>query len=290
MKKKSIFKILIFSSTAFIALFLIITMIYGWYINADQVGSVKLQITKINSEIYLYKGIDSNYNGIPDLISDYTSTELATIQTKQDVYPVNKHYYQENKVFSYIDKEAALSTEPTGNVKLQMNMDKVYPTQIKTFKFAVINNSDAENFITFSFNEKTYSADDLKLLSTMSFRIGKVINTSSPYSITSTSTRVEFTDKFYFGNYITTTGTIKSNEFVAIGDDDAYEINGALKVVNNDNCLDFWVQFEMEAYDTLTTNINDYSSYLTSSAYQTLQGKTIDFPLLKLALELRIDD
>ena len=290
MKKKSIFKIIFFSTTALLVLFLIINVIYSWYVYVDQVGNVKIQITKIDSEIYLYKGIDSNTNGIPDLISDYTSVELAEIQAKQDIYPSNKHYYQENRVFSYIDKEYALSTEPTEEIKLQMDMDKVYPTQIKTFKFAIINNSDAENYITFAFNEKTYSADDLKLLSTMSFRIGRVLNASSPYSISSTETRVEYTDKFYFGNHITTSGTIKSNEFVAIGDDDAYEINGALNVVNNDNCMDFWFQFEMESYNTLTTNIDDYSSYLSDSAYQSLQGKEIDLPLLKLALELRIDD
>lgn len=284
MKKRKLISILSLASLVAI-ISIAMASVYAWYINLSSVGDIELQITKINSEVYLYSSTDSNYNGIPDLLSSYTSQELALIQTKEDQFPSNKHYYKENRVFSYVSKEAALSTSKIGSIDMKMEMGNVYPTMVKTFKFACINNSDMGNYITFSFNEKTFTdSKEIQLLSTMSVRVGRVINNDST-NVESTNTSIDLNDKIYFIDYIS---SLKASTVSVVGGDDAYEIDGGINFSYNSNVKDFWVLFEMESYDSLKTHKNDLS--LTKDEYQALTGESLTFPLLQIGLELRIDD
>lgn len=266
---------------------LTLTLVFGWKIFIAEVNSITLKVIKIDSEVYLYQAIDSNYNGVPDLLSEYSSDEIATIQTG---YPENKkEYYTENKAFSYLGYRYALSSDSSTDEYLTFDLDEIYPTQIKTLKFSAINNSDGTNYASFAFDSKTYDTTrEVDLLKCMSVRVGKVVNntcnTSTP-DLTSSDISVEYTDKYYFADHITTISTA----FNVLASEDAYEIKGSVTKdsTKNDDVLDLWFQFEMESYDTLSLNSN---FDLTEDEYQALQGQSITLPNLKLTLEIRVDD
>lgn len=281
MNKRRITTSILLCLSALILAFVLCVNAFGWFLNLRTFGNVKLQITKINSEVYLYKGIDSNVNGIPDL----TDADIEAL-LPNNPYPSDKYYYQETRAFSYVAKEYALSTSNVGDIDMEMDCGKLYPTQKSVFKFACINNSDMENWITFTYNTKTYSTlDEAKLLSTFTIRVGHVVNNDENGDTESSDISVEFTDKIYFSDYIN--GVVLS-EFDVLSSEDAIEIGGCLDVVNNSNCCDFWVQFEMESYESLKAHDDDFT--LTEAEYQAMQGRTLAFPLLKLSLELRVQD
>jgi len=254
---------------------------YAWMVLSDATGQIKLEITKIDSVIYLYRGLDTNYNGVPDLLSDYSSAEQEELIS---AYPNDKReYYQEKRAFEYLSTSYALSFEPEEDEITKIDMGTIYPTMVKTFKFSAVNNSDGTNWIRYAFSQKIYSnLTDVNLLKTMAVRVGKVVNNT--LDKTSSDINVEYGDKVYFYDYIS--GSI-SNEFSVVSVDDAYEIKGYndRNEEINDDVLDLWFQFEMESYESLCNHNSNFD--LTESEYNALQGKELTLPDLKITLELK---
>ena len=283
MNKKIFIKLVISIVSIVITILTTISLVFAWKIFMDNASQLNLAITKIDSEIYLYQALDSNYNGIPDLLSQYSSSEISEIKAN---YPLNKReYYQEKYAFNYIGYRYALSSEPSAEEILNFDMDKVYPTQIKTVKFSVLNNSDGTNWLNFKFNEKTYTTQkELDMLKCMSVRCARVINNDN--DITSSNITVEYSDKVYFNDYITT----KSNGFSVLEDNLAYQVMGSVTKdpqINND-VVDVWFQFEFESFKELKAHESSFS--LSESDYNSLEGQSLELPDLKLVLELRITD
>jgi len=259
-----------------------ITNLIAWKIYTDQASQIKLQVTKINSEIYLYQAIDSNYNGIPDLLSDYTSEQILQIQAN---YPEKDEYYNENKAFTYIGMRYAMSSEESLEESLSYDLGTLLPSQTKTLKFSAINKSDGANDIKFRFDNKSYTtASELNLLKCLSVRIGKVYNNTfdTTPDITSSDTRLIREDKVYLKDYISTSFTGFTLSSV-----ENYSIEGLiLKDDNkNDNVLDIYFSYTFEPYDEL---IKDESFNMTYQEYEALIGQEINLPDLKIVLELNV--
>ena len=259
-----------------------ITNLIAWKIYTDQASQIKLQVTKINSEIYLYQAIDSNYNGIPDLLSDYTSEQISQIQAN---YPEKDEYYNENKAFTYIGMRYAMSSEESLEESLSYDLGTLLPSQTKTLKFSAINKSDGANDIKFRFDNKSYTtASELNLLKCLSVRIGKVYNNTfdTTPDITSSDTRLIREDKVYLKDHISTSFT----GFTLSSVED-YSIEGLiLKDDNkNDNVLDIYFSYTFEPYDEL---IKDESFNMTYQEYEALIGQEINLPDLKIVLELNV--
>lgn len=259
-----------------------ITNLIAWKIYTDQASQIKLQVTKINSEIYLYQAIDSNYNGIPDLLSDYTSEQISQIQAN---YPEKDEYYNENKAFTYIGMRYAMSSEESLEESLSYDLGTLLPSQTKTLKFSAINKSDGANDIKFRFDNKSYTtASELNLLKCLSVRIGKVYNNTfdTTPDITSSDTKLIREDKVYLKDYISTSFTGFTLSSV-----ENYSIEGLiLKDDNkNDNVLDIYFSYTFEPYDEL---IKDESFNMTYQEYEALIGKEINLPDLKIVLELNV--
>ena len=259
-----------------------ITNLIAWKIYTDQASQIKLQVTKINSEIYLYQAIDSNYNGIPDLLSDYTSEQISQIQAN---YPEKDEYYNENKAFTYIGMRYAMSSEESLEESLSYDLGTLLPSQTKTLKFSAINKSDGANDIKFRFDNKSYTtASELNLLKCLSVKIGKVYNNTfdTTPDITSSDTRLIREDKVYLKDHISTSFT----GFTLSSVED-YSIEGLiLKDDNkNDNVLDIYFSYTFEPYDEL---IKDESFNMTYQEYEALIGQEINLPDLKIVLELNV--
>lgn len=284
-----------------LAMTFVLTIGYGfaWYILSDEANKLTLQITKIDSEIYLSQGVDSNGNGIPDLLSRYTDPSVYGYSS--DV--TKDEYYKENKAFKYIGMKNAISTDVETTENLTYDLGTIYPSQIKTLKFSIVNKSDADNHVSFAFVDKTdYTQNEINFLKCMSVRVGKITNNTlsgddtTKYDLNSSDLSFSFSEKYYFMDKISETSFSKLSLLENI---ETYEVKGQLtKNENkNDHVLDLWFQLEFETYDVLkehydaknTDSTSDFSSFLSNAQYQAVSGTKINFPDLQAILEIRLD-
>lgn len=290
---------------AIVALAMTFTLVVGygfaWYILSDEANTLTLQVTKIDSEIYLSQGIDSNGNGIPNLLSRYTEDEQKNYGYGDKV--TKDEYYKENKAFNYIGMKNAISTDVETSENLTYDLGTIYPSQVKTLKFSIVNNSDADNDISFAFTKKDYTTDnEINLLKCMSVRVGKITNNTlsgddtTKYNLESSDISFSFSSKYYFMDKISNTSF---NELSLFEDNATYEAKGQLTKdeKKNDHVLDLWFQFEFETYDTLkahydenkTDSSSEFDSFLSNEQYQAVSGTKIEFPDLEVILEIRLD-
>ena len=225
--------------TIIIALLLVFAVIgssYAWFYNGDDISGITYSIAKIDSSVRIYKANDANFNGIPDKLA---ATESAV-------------YYMEQFSFTALGGEVfALSEESTVNQLVAVQLENLFPSQVHTLKYSLINRSTAENVITFKLGQDTLDADSIAMLSTFSARLGTV---SAP-DTTSVGT-VTFGDKIYFADYVTgntvaDTSTGTPSDVVIPAPGGTVTIDAMVGQDNPSNHLDFWLQLEMEPYEVL---------------------------------------
>lgn len=282
--KKITYKI--FMVCLFIAAVIIsTTAVYAWRTYSTDAKKLALQVTRIDSLIYVYQGLDTNYNGLPDLLINYTSEEIANMNIN---HPSDKkNYYAEDKAFNYLGYRYALSTDVMEEEKINYSIENIFPTMVSTLKMSIVNNSDGTNWASFSFDSKNFTDADLKLLRCLSVRVGMVYNNTG--DINHIATSVVFSDKYYFNDNIST----NFDGFNVISGDDAVEVKGMVNRNSeiNDDVVDMWFQFEMEAYEDLLIHSQEEGANafnLTQNEYNLLQNKQITLPDLKVILEVRV--
>lgn len=257
--------------TIIIALLLVFAVIgssYAWFYNGDDISGITYSIAKIDSSVRIYKANDANFNGIPDKLA---ATESAV-------------YYMEQFSFTALGGEVfALSEESTVNQLVAVQLENVFPSQVHTLKYSLINRSTAENVITFKLGQDTLDADSIAMLSTFSARLGTV---SAP-DTTSVGT-VTFGDKIYFADYVTgntvaDTSTGTPSDVVIPAPGGTVTIDAMVGQDNPSNHLDFWLQLEMEPYEVLAAR---QSFTMTETEYNALQGKTANLPNLYIYFEI----
>ncbi len=268
-----------------VTLVLSISIIYGWYTINDDANNITLKVTKIDSQVYLYEGLDDNNNGIPNLLKRYED-EGESIKTN---YPKDKlEYYTETRAFSYINMNYATTDEVSATIDLTYDIS-LYPTQSKVLKFSIVNKSEGVNYISFEFADTSYSDQKkINLLKCLSVRVGDVINntfnTNSPSNI-SEDISVSMSNKFYFGTYINANKNGISDMALNLGD---IEVKGSVDKdkSKNDNVHDLWFEFTLETYESLVAQFG--SDYISESDYQAISNETLKLPVLKAILELRV--
>ena len=268
-----------------VALFFSLTMVFGWYTINDDANSLTLKVTKIDSQIYLYEGLDDNNNGIPNLFKRYED-EGESIKSK---YPEDKlEYYTETRAFNYINMNYATTEELSTTIDLTYNMS-LYPTQSKTLKFSIVNKSEGVNYISFEFADTEYTeSEKINLLKCLSVRVGDVINNTFSTDVpdkTSEDVSVQMEDKVYFGEYINDSKNGIKNMSLNIGD---IAVQGLINKDSskNDDVHDLWFEFTLETYESITAEFG--TDYIAEADYQAISGKQLQLPVLKATLELRV--
>lgn len=253
---------------ALLLVFAVIGSSYAWFYNGDAISGITYSIAKIDSSVRLYKANDSNFNGVPDKLA---ATESAV-------------YYMEQFSFSALGSEVfALSEQSALNQLVAVQLENVFPSQVHTLKYSLINRSTAENVITFKLGQDTLDADSIAILSTLSARLGTV----SAADITSVGT-VTFGNKIYFADYITGNTVVNTSngtpsDVVIPAPNETVTIDAMTGQDKPSNHLDFWLQLEMEPYEVLATR-NSFT--MTEAEYNALQGKTANFPNLYIYFEI----
>lgn len=234
----------------------------SWLVNGDRVVGMQYSIAKIDSSVTLYRANDDNKNGVPNMLET----------------PAAANYYLERFDFEKLGAEVyALSEDTELNQLVDVSFDGIYPTEVHTLKYALINRSTIENRVTFKLANASLSAEQARVLSSTSLRLGVVRSDSAD-----SAGDVVFGDKIYLYDCIS--GTDFSTVTLDFGSGEDVYINGFTGISTTDNCLDFWLQLEFESYGELVRLYPDFP--LSEAEYNALEGKSAVLPNLYIYFEI----
>lgn len=163
-------------------LFALIYATYSWYYAGDSMGKLGFEIMRIDSVVTLYEGIDSNANGVVDLLST-NGAEVDTYrftkegELSESYVEYNSLYYEEVYDFRYLDTTLVLEKDSEANLLKPIIVENLYPSKICTYKYALANYSFAENEIRCTFDTETSTMQEMsneEILKAFRMRLGAV--------------------------------------------------------------------------------------------------------------------
>lgn len=283
MKKSRIISLIALLAASFM---LLIGTVFAWFVIYDSMGGAELIIAKIDSVITLSKGVDRNYDGNLDpLLGDDGVTVIGY-----------KYQELEGNPMYVTGQEAA-------EVKTSMQMADLMPSQKHTFKFTIINRSDARNVIRLSLMGYDTSflmagaegEEDEPLYGGLT---GADFDLFMQYlRVMSVTVKVGGDDsqtvKIYFAS------VLKDVEFKESSNSDdrifAEIINliegVMLNSVSGENELDLYMIFTFEPYENLIKPLSQGGAGLTQSdltwaEYNSYSGVAFKLPLIRIYLEV----
>ncbi|HPG91832.1 MAG TPA: hypothetical protein PK675_00300 [Clostridia bacterium] len=257
---------------------LLVGTVYAWITVGETTVSMVFNIAKINSTITLYKGVDSNQNGVLDYgWDDGEDTETV---------PIHPLYQMVG------DPQAALQ-EGSATINVSMELDDMLPSQIYTFKLHILNEGEADNFVRITFvgyNTQYYTEtltgadfdEFIDCLKILSLTVG-IVNEDNT---------ITYSGKNFFANSLSTFTVDPENtdnrpcNYTAISE---ILIQNSL-IATNRNEIDLILRFQIESRDTINAmNIQlpgGTTLYLSEEDYQAYQGKVLKLPLMSVYMEI----
>lgn len=270
-------KLIIPTISLIVAVMFAVGFTFAWFNMADKANDFKFQIAKIDSTVSLFKAVDSNFNGIPNIV---TKENDGTQSEEFEFTPIGDPVYAVSPA-TYVDE--TLKTE----------IVNAQPTMIFTFKIILENKGDIDNIIGLSFinyrQEDTAAnisqfTDNLKWLSCVSVTVGGEVGEDGelkPFNGHSI-------EKIFLQDGITTKdgSNYEWNDTIIFGEEDNLTIDGVLS--GNNNIAEFWLRYTIEPYEVLQSHAETQGKQplLTSEEYQALQGKSMLMPLMCVSFQV----
>jgi len=150
-----------------ISLVVLVKLSYSWLSNGYDIKEMSFQSYQIDSVVTVYQAQDSNYNGVPDLLSvngyeDGTYGYTETDEDGKSTYTRVKYdgdYYTEKYDFEHLSTTLVLSADSEANLLEPVELKDLYPSRVYTFKYVLANYFPAENYIYLKFSDKTSIPD-----------------------------------------------------------------------------------------------------------------------------------
>lgn len=267
-----------------IAMMLILSVLvaYAWFYHGDIAGSMKFSLGTVNSEIWFFKAVDNNFNGIPELNPNTDSSP-----TKYDYTPSNSGTeggnsksltlkYREEYLFNTESIKIADSKDSTFNT-FELSLSDVYPSHVYTSKLSIVNNSSFSSTVSLSMHDGQYDRDTAFKLALFAVRIGTVDELGN----------------VNFGQYTYLCDLIENNNF----NQDipfASSVMSSAASDSNTPSLEYWLQIKMLPFDDIKDRLADKFSEADSSiteddlfqSYNALQGSEIILPELYIYFDV----
>lgn len=143
-----------------------VTGIFAWMTNTKSISKMGFQISQISCKVKMYKGLESDYNGVPDLLgvgegSDVTDTGDYGKYLKDSAwtsYTTSDIYYKEKYSFEFLENKSMLSSEASANTFSTVTLEDVEPSRVYVYKFSVANEASVAGTLNYSFAEYASSA------------------------------------------------------------------------------------------------------------------------------------
>ncbi len=241
----------------------------SWFGRGDGTG-VDFELLEINSTVTLYRGVDSNQNGVPD----------------RAAAPVSMKYYEEIYEFTDPVSDFALSEGTHTETKLSLSVAGLLPGQSATYKFVLENNSDAENEIHMALDFGSLSAaSDARLLRALSVEVIPIAHGEDTYTLDfSAAAKAFLMDGLSAG----------SLDFAAS------HLPGLVAASQSGdgtaNCLDFWFRVRLEPREALNAHIRAQNETLAAgetpadeigeTEYNALAGLAVENLLFRIYFDV----
>jgi len=154
-----------------------ITVMFAWMTNSATIYKAGFKINQISCRIEMYRALDSNFNGVPDLLGEglgkngaATSSEETTT-TKYGKYlksgvtvgsdstdnwaDYSSLYYTEKYSFQFWESRYMTSNEATANTFATVTLKDVEPSRVYTCKFSITNQASSGGNLSFAFEKYT---------------------------------------------------------------------------------------------------------------------------------------
>lgn len=253
---------------ALLCLTLLTVGTFAWF-SFNNRTPVRLEMLEIKSIVTLYSANDMNRNGVPDIAA-------TTVLMK---------YYTEKYDFIKLATNYAYSEETSADIALNFSVTDILPGEVRTFKFALENNGDADNYIHMDFDFS--SASGRELLNVISVRTVRILkNTAdSPYVLDTENAK-----KTYFIDY-----------YGADSVDGVFteSLPGLITATrkNDPECIyrDYWLQFCMEPLSIVNSRIEELNAtredgkkipLFTEDSYNALAGLTSEDILFRINFDV----
>lgn len=269
-------KLIIPTISLIVAVLFAVGFTFAWFNLADKANDFKFQIAKIDSTVSLFKAVDTNFNGIPNIVTK--TNDDGTESEEFEFMPIGNPVYAVSPA-TYVDE--TLKTE----------IENAQPTMIYTFKIILENKGDVDNIIGLSFinyTQEDTAADisqfetNLKWLSCVSVTVGGEVGDDGELK----DFNGHVIEKVFLQDCITQNGSnYKWNDTIVFGEEDNLIIEGALS--GDNNIAEFWLRYTIEPYESLVAHATqDKPLLLTSDEYQALQGKSFLMPLMCVSFQV----
>lgn len=272
MKKRLLY--LILSLTLLIAVCIPTTV--AWFMRGDRTD-MTLELLEINSLVTLYRANDGNLNGVPD---------LATSSVAMKYYTEPYHFV--DPVSDYAQSADAIPTE----VRMKLEMPAFLPGSAYTFKFAIENNSDADNLIRLEMDASgTTDSSGGTLLRALSVRAVEILRPDGEgnYRLDYENSR-----KVYLAD--AGTGSITEVFSSVLPGVVSAQKNGDATV----NCRDYWLIVTLEPRETVNAHIRSLNTEreaagetlldeIDEATYNALAGQTLTGLGFRLVFDVTSD-
>ncbi len=272
MKKRLLY--LLLSLTLLIAVCIPTTV--AWFMRGDRTD-MTLELLEINSLVTLYRANDGNLNGVPDLAPSSVAMKYYT-----------EPYYFVDPVSDYAQSADAIPTE----VKMKLEMPAFLPGSAYTFKFAIENNSDADNLIRLEMDTSgTTDSSGGALLRALSVRAVEILRPDGEgnYRLDYENSR-----KVYLAD--AGTGSITEVFSSVLPGVVSAQKNGDATV----NFRDYWLIVTLEPRETVNAHIRSLNTEreaagetlldeIDEATYNALAGQTLTGLALRLVFDVTSD-
>ncbi len=256
------------------------TATFAWLNYNAYAKNMEFKMVRINSEVLVYSGVDSNKNGIPDPNgAPYNTVSYLDDNNIRVSYDL---YYEEGYDFDYINREYAMAASST-STKINATAGNMFPSQLKTYKFIAVNKSQRENLISFTFGDRndldgvsygTAGGENAMLLSMLYARTGRI----------NADGTVSFGDYVYFADSLTRSGEGYTLSAVTVSQD----LSIGAMVGRDVGRADFWLQIGIAPYEQLAARPSAVSLGMTEDVYHSMQGKSLTLPMMYMHFDLEI--
>lgn len=294
-KKQTKINILLKLLPSVVAMVLILSILvaYAWFYHGDIAGSMTFSLGTVNSEIWFFKAVDNNFNGIPELNTEPDTSPTNYVYTSSAANPEsasnNKKLtlnYREQYLFNVDSIKTSSSTDSALNT-FELSLSEVYPSQVYTSKISIVNRSNINSSVSLSMRDGQYDFDTAFKIAVFAVRIGTVDESGN----------------VSFGQYTYLCDCIENNTF----SQNIPFVSSLMKGVNSESLnetpsLEHWIQIKMLPFDDvkdklaskfLETNNTETSSDVNSSKsnelfdkYNSLQGSEITLPDLYIYFDV----
>lgn len=239
---------------ALLCLALLTVGTFAWF-SFNNRTPVRLEMLEIKSVVTLYRANDMNRNGVPEIAAA----------------PVAMKYYTEKYDFIELAKDYAYSEETSADIALRFSVTDILPGEVRTFKFALENNGDADNDIHMDFDFSIVSGRELlNVISVRTVRTLKNADDGSYVLDTDNAKKVYFVD--YYG--ADSAGGVYTASLPGL-------ISATQR--NDPECIycDYWLQFCMEPLSAVNSRIEELNAtradtdkipLFTEDSYNALAG------------------